>query len=61
VNISHNQVPIQACNDQVPVNVLGVQVPVDEVMAALNFLGEPSWTAMSQDASCHQASSQANG
>jgi hypothetical protein len=60
VNISHNQVPIQACNDTVPVNVLGVQVPVDRAVGSLGVLSGPSATYQNQDTSCHQASSQAN-
>ena len=61
VNLSHNQTPIQACNDQVPVNVLGVQVPVYDVVAALGVLAPLSDTAAGQDNSCHQGSAQANG
>ena len=60
-NISHNQVPVQACNDTVPVNVLGVQVPVNHVTGAGNLLSPGSTTAAGQDTSCHQASGQANG
>jgi hypothetical protein len=60
-NISHNQVPLQACNDTVPVNVLGVQVPVNHVTGAGNLLSPGSTTAAGQDTSCHQASGQANG
>jgi hypothetical protein len=61
VNISHNQVPIQLCNDKVPVNVLGVQVPVDEVAAALGILTPASSQTTVQDNSCHQAQAQKNG
>ena len=61
VNVSHNQVPLQACNDEVPVNVLGVQVPVYDVIAALGILAPVSGATASQDTSCHQASTQANG
>lgn len=61
INVTHNQVPIQACNDEVPVNVLGVQVPVYDVVAALGILAPVSGTFAGQDTSCHQASSQANG
>ena len=60
-NVSHNQVPIQACNDEVPVNVLGVQVPVYDVVAALGVLAPVSGTFAGQDTSCHQNSLQANG
>lgn len=61
INVTHNQVPIQACNDEVPVNVLGVQVPVYDIVAALGILAPVSGTVAGQDTSCHQASSQANG
>jgi hypothetical protein len=59
VNLSHNQVPIQACNDTVPVSVLGVQVPVQEVAAALGLLS-PGGAIAVQDSSCHQAQAQKN-
>ena len=61
VNISHNQVPIQGCNDNVPVNVLGVQVPVYDVVAALGILAPVTGSTAGQDTSCHQGSAQANG
>ncbi len=61
INISHNQVPVQACNDEVPVNVLGVQVPVYDVVAALGILAPVSGNTAGQDTSCHQTSTQANG
>ena len=60
VNISHNQVPVQACNDNVPTNVLGVQVPVYDVVAALGILAPVSGNTAGQDTSCHQTSAQAN-
>jgi Tfp pilus assembly protein PilV len=60
VNVSHNQVPVQVCNDTVPVNVLGVQVPVDRVAGSLGLLTAGTNTATSQDNSCHQASAQGN-
>src|ERR1700761_8619775 len=61
INVTHDQVPVQACNDDVPVNVLGVQVPVKNVSGAGNLLSPGSVTAAGQDSSCHQASSQGNG
>ena len=61
VNISHNQVPIQLCNDNVPVSVLGVQVPVDKIAAALGVLAPASSQTAIQDNSCHQAQAQHNG
>jgi hypothetical protein len=59
-NLSHDQVPIQACNDNVPVNVLGVQVPVNHVTAAGSVLS-PGLTGAGQDTSCHQPTGQADG
>ncbi|HEX4061223.1 MAG TPA: hypothetical protein VHY58_09395 [Streptosporangiaceae bacterium] len=59
VNVSHNQVPLQLCNDTVPVNVLGVQVPVDQLAGALGILSTDSQLA-SQDSSCKQGSAQDN-
>jgi hypothetical protein len=58
-NISHNQVPLQLCNDTVPVNVLGVQVPVDQLAGALGILTTSS-TVAAQDSSCKQGSAQVN-
>lgn len=60
LNISHNQVPIQACSNHIPVNVLGIQVPVSEVSAALGLASE-GLTASKQDSSCHQGTAQNNG
>jgi hypothetical protein len=60
INVAHDQVPVQACNDDVPVNVLGVQVPVKNVSGAGNLLSPGATTASGQDSSCHQASSQGN-
>ena len=59
LNVSDNQVPIQACNITVPVNVLGVQVPLDKVVAALG-LASPGNTVAGQNASCHGTTGQAN-
>ncbi|MGH3159579.1 MAG: hypothetical protein ACRDNF_23810 [Streptosporangiaceae bacterium] len=59
VNVSHNQVPLQVCNDTVPVNVLGVQVPVDQIAGALGILSTSSQVAV-QNSSCKQGSAQAN-
>jgi hypothetical protein len=60
VNVSHNQVPLQVCNDTVPVNVLGVQVPVDQIAGALGILSTSSQLSV-QHSSCQQGSAQANG
>jgi hypothetical protein len=59
VNLSHNQVPLQACGNEVPVNVLGVQVPVDRIAAALGLLStEPA--AAAQNSGCKQGAAQNN-
>ncbi len=34
LNVSGNQLPIQACNNSIPVNVLGIQVPLSAISAA---------------------------
>jgi hypothetical protein len=57
VNVTHNQVPLQLCNDEVPVNVIGGQVPVNGLSAALGLLSSGN-TNSSADNSCHQGSAQ---
>ena len=53
LNVSGNQVPLQACNNEIPVNVLGVQVPVDRIAAAIGLLStEPA--AAAQNSGCKQ-------
>lgn len=59
LNLSNNQVPIQACNNTIPVNVLGIQVPVTGVAGALSALGGTSNAANSP--SCSQVPNQENG
>jgi hypothetical protein len=59
VDVSHNQVPLQLCNNRVPVNALGVQVPADQISGALGILS-PGSVAGAQDSSCKQASGQGN-
>jgi hypothetical protein len=54
LNISHNQVPVQLCNDYVPVNVIGVQVPADGLAGALGILSPARYTIAKSDTSCHQ-------
>ncbi|HZR51836.1 MAG TPA: hypothetical protein VFB06_20270 [Streptosporangiaceae bacterium] len=60
INVSNNQVPVQACNDYVAVNVLGVQVPLQSIAAALSVLS-PGDTFAAQNSSCAQATIQDNG
>jgi len=59
INVSNNQVPIQACNDLVAVNVLGVQVPLQSIAAALSALSSGD-TIATQNSSCAQATIQNN-
>jgi hypothetical protein len=57
VNVSHNQVPVQLCNDTVPVNVIGAQVPLNGIAAALGLLSSGNTTSQS-NTSCHQGAAQ---
>jgi hypothetical protein len=60
VNIAHNQVPVQLCNDFVPVNVIGVQVPAQDLAGALGLLSPGSRTTGVSDTSCHQKAGEAD-
>lgn len=60
VNVSHNNVPIQVCNDRVTPNVLGVQVPVDDVAGALGLLSPGSYTNATNTNACAQGGEQSN-
>jgi hypothetical protein len=62
VDLSHNNVPIQACHNQVPVNVLGVQVPVQDVTGALGLgvLGSAGTAPAATDSSCNLGGLQQN-
>jgi hypothetical protein len=60
LNISGNQLPIQACNDVVPVNGVGGDVPLAGIAAALSALSAGSTNIASSDTSCHQSSAQAD-
>jgi hypothetical protein len=59
VNVSHNQVPVQICNNQVAVGVLGGAVDADDITGALGILGATGNTSTNTDKSCHQANGQA--
>src|SRR5947199_27618 len=61
VNVSGNQLPIQACNNDVPVNAgLGVvQVPVDGVSGALGILSTGNITS-TVTRHCDQTPTQTN-
>lgn len=61
LNISGNQVPVQACNDTVPVNGIGGDVPLSGIAAALSALSAGSTNIASSDTSCHQGSNQTDG
>jgi hypothetical protein len=61
LNVSGNQVPLQACNNDIPVNAgLGVvQLPVDGVSAALGLLSTGS-VMSTVTRHCDQKPSQTN-
>jgi hypothetical protein len=60
VNVSGNQLPVQACNNDIPVNagVLAGQIPLSDISAALGLLSTSTVTSsVSRD--CSQTPSQA--
>ena len=59
LNLSNNQVPVQACNNDIPVNVAGIQVPVTGVSGALG-LGSAGAVTSSADRNCTQTQTQTN-
>jgi hypothetical protein len=59
VNVSHNQVPVQICNNDVAVGVLGGAVDADDIAGALGILGTVGNTTSNTDRSCHLANGQA--
>ena len=59
VNVSGNQIPVQACNDNVPVNAVGVQGLATGLVPALGILSSGDVWAM-QDSSCTQNPAEAN-
>ena len=59
LNLSNNQVPVQACNNDIPVNVLGVQVPVTGASGALGLLNSGT-VGSSADRTCTQTPTQTN-
>ncbi len=59
LNVSNNQVPVQACNNDIPVNVLGIQVPVTGASGALGLLNSGAVNS-SADRTCTQTPSQTN-
>jgi len=59
LNVSGNQLPVQACNNDIPVNVAGVQVPVDGVSGVLGLLNSGPLSS-SADRSCTQNPTETN-
>jgi hypothetical protein len=59
LNLSNNQVPVQACNNDIPVNVAGIQVPLTGLSGALG-LGSSGAVTSSADRTCTQTPSQTN-
>jgi hypothetical protein len=59
LNLSNNQLPVQACNNDIPVNVAGLQVPVTGLSGALG-LGSTGSVTSSADRTCTQTPTQTN-
>ena len=59
LNLSNNQVPVQACNNDIPVNVAGIQVPLTGLSGALG-LGSSGAVTSSADRTCTQTPTQTN-
>jgi hypothetical protein len=59
LNVSGNQLPVQACNNDIPVNVAGVQVPVDGVSGVLGLLNSGPLSS-SADRTCTQNPTETN-
>src|SRR5579875_1533904 len=60
VNVSHNQVPIQACGNFVPVNGVGGQVPITGIDGSLGLLSAGGRISSRADKGCHQPAAQRN-
>ena len=60
LNISGNQIPVQACNDTVPVNGIGGLVPAQGLSGALSILSPGSITSAFQNSSCTAVTNQTN-
>ncbi len=62
VDLSHNNIPIQACHNQVPTNALGVQVPIKDVTGSLGLgaAGQGSAAPIAEDNSCNLPAAQQN-
>ena len=59
VNVSGNQIPVQACNDYIPVNILGGQLTLTSIAAALGLLSSGNQMA-SGNTSCTQNTAETN-
>lgn len=59
LNLSNNQVPVQACNNDIPVNVAGIQVPLTGLSGALG-LGSSGAVSSTADRTCTQTQGQTN-
>jgi hypothetical protein len=59
INLSGNQVPVQACNNNIPINGAGVQVPVDGLAPVLGLLNTGPLTA-NADRTCTQNPTESN-
>jgi hypothetical protein len=59
LNVSGNQLPVQACNNDIPVNVAGVQVPVDGLSGVVGLLNSGPLSS-SADRSCTQNPTETN-
>ena len=60
LNVSGNQLPLQACNNDIPINgLLGIQVPLSGLSGALGLLNTAPVTS-SADRTCTQTPGQTN-
>ena len=60
LNVSGNQIPVQACNDTVPVNVLGGQVVGQDIAGALGILTTGTTSATTNN-TCTNNPTETNG
>jgi len=60
LNVSGNQIPVEACNDFIPVNAAGLQLPLQNVSAALGLASSGNQTSSTTTNSCSQAPSETN-
>jgi hypothetical protein len=60
LNVSGNQLPINACNDQVPVQGIGAQVPLQNITGLLGLLSSGNTTTVNNTASCANPPTETN-